>query len=80
MKRDKEADTKLARRKAAIVGLSLAAILMSCSNMLTGNDIKAKIGADVRRANAASVTVTINATRARKAPFRSAEPRPRRLE
>jgi len=40
--------------KAAIVGLSLAAILMSCSNMLTGNDIKAKIGADVAAANAAT--------------------------
>ena len=47
--------------RAAIVGISLAAILMSCSNLLTGNDIKTKIGTDVAAANAASVTVTINA-------------------
>ena len=45
--------------KAAIFGISLVALLVSCSNMLTGNDIKTRIGADVAAANAESVTVTI---------------------
>ena len=48
--------------RAAIFGISLAAILWSCSNMLTGNDLKTKIGTEVAAANAAEVTVTINAT------------------
>ena len=45
--------------RAASVGLSFAAILMSCSNMLTGNDMTTKIGSAVAAANAAQVTVHI---------------------
>jgi hypothetical protein len=46
--------------RAAIAGISLGALLLSCSNMLTGNDLKAKIGTDVTEANATSVKITIN--------------------
>ena len=46
---------------AAIIGISLMALLMSCANMLTGNDLKTKIGADVAAANAAELTVTVQA-------------------
>ena len=47
---------------AAIIGISLVALLMSCANMLTGNDLKEKIGADVAAANAAVFFVTPSAT------------------
>ncbi len=45
--------------KAATIGISLAALLLSCSNILTGNDMKKAIGADVAAANAATVTIIV---------------------
>jgi hypothetical protein len=45
--------------RALIVGISLGALFAACSNMLTGNDLKAKIGTDVTEANAQSVSVTM---------------------
>jgi len=47
--------------RAAIVGISLAALFMSCSNMLSGNDVKDKVATDVTVATATSVTVSIQA-------------------
>jgi hypothetical protein len=45
--------------RALIVGISLGALFVACSNMLTGNDLKAKIGTDVTEANAETVSVTM---------------------
>jgi hypothetical protein len=45
--------------RAAIAGIGLGALLVSCANMLTGNDMTQKIGTDVATANAAQVSVHI---------------------
>ena len=45
--------------RAAVIGISLIALLMSCSDMLTGSDMTTKIGTQVAVANAAQVTVTV---------------------
>jgi len=47
--------------RAAAMAAAVGLLALSCQNMLTGKDIKSQVSQDVNTANAASVTVNINA-------------------